>query len=139
MYSNLRSTMRKNVARARLPAASALVPTLLSLASCTTNRYVTHTSQNPTYAVTQNIDRQVKNARDAGDGDYLIRQLRERLVKDPSDLQARLEIADHFMRAGNPDLGLEHYRLAAEKFPGNPDPALLAATTPRDANQPLAA
>jgi Tfp pilus assembly protein PilF len=109
------------------------------MASCTTNKYVTHTSQNPTYAVTQNIERQVKNARDAGDGDYLVRQLRERLVKDPNDLQARLDIADHFKRTGNPDLALEHYRLAAEKFPDNADVALLLAKTLRGGNQPMAA
>jgi hypothetical protein len=60
--------MRENVAGALLPAASALLSTLLLLASCTSNKYVTHTGPNPTYAVThtgpnptyavtQNIDR----------------------------------------------------------------------------------
>ncbi len=112
---------------------------VLFLASCTTNKYVTHTSQNPTYAVTQNIDRQVKNARDAGDGDYMAHQLRERLVKDPNDLQAQLQIADHFNRTGNPDLALEHYRLAAEKFPDNADVALLVAKALRAASQSTAA
>src|SRR5260370_5257749 len=102
---------------------------MLLLASCTTNKYVTHTSQNPTYAVTQNIDRQVKNARDAGDGDYLIRQVRERLGKDPSDLQARLEIADHFMRTGHPGLALENFRLAPEKFPYHAQLPLLVGKT----------
>jgi Tfp pilus assembly protein PilF len=117
-----------------VPAAA-----LFFLSSCTTNKYVTHTGQNPTYAVTQNIDRQVKNAKDAGDGDYLTRQLRERLVRDPTDLQARLEIADHYKRTGNPDLALEHYRLAAEKSPDNADVVLLLAKTLRDFNQPAAA
>jgi Tfp pilus assembly protein PilF len=112
---------------------------LFLLSSCTSNKYVTHTGQNPTYAVTQNIERQVKNAKDAGDGDYLTYQLRERLVRDPSDLQARLAIADHYKRTGNPDLALEHYRLAAEKFPDNADVALLLARTLRDFNQSGAA
>jgi len=117
----------------------ALATALSFLASCTTNKYITHTGQNPTYAVTQNVERQVKNAKDAGDGDYLTRQLRDRLVRDPSDLQARLEITDHFKRTGNPDLALEHYRLAVEKFPDNSDVTLLLARTLRDFNQPGAA
>lgn len=109
------------------------------LASCATRRYVATAPQNPTYAVTQNMAREVKNARDAGDGDYALRQLRERLIKDPSDLDARLQIAGHLKRTGNPDLAIEHYRVAAERFPDNAGVTLLLARALRDANQSAAA
>src|SRR5690348_13853677 len=93
---------------------------LLLLASCAHKHIAQSPPQNPTYAVTQNIQRQVHNARAVGDGDYALGQLRERLMKDPTDLEARLQIADHLKRAGSLDLAIEHYRLAAERFPDNP-------------------
>lgn len=112
---------------------------LVLLASCSHKHIAQSPPQNPTYAVTQNMQRQVQNARDLGEGDYVLRQLRERLAKDPTDLEARLQIADHLKRTGSLDLAIEHYRLAAERFPDNPAVVLLLAKALRDANQPAAA
>jgi Tfp pilus assembly protein PilF len=107
---SLKNTMSKLVLSALL---------LVLLAACTHKHIVQSATQNSTYAVTQNMQRQVQNARDVGDGDFALRQLREKLVKNPNDLDARLEIADHFKRSGSVDLAIENYRLASERFPDN--------------------
>lgn len=117
-----------------VPALAAVL-----LASCTQKHIVRSMPQNPGYAVTENMQRQVSNARDAGDGDYSLRQLHERLAKNPNDLDARLQIAAELKRMGNPDLAVEHYRLAAERFPDNATIALLLSKTLRDLRQPAAA
>jgi len=63
------------------------------------------------------FQRHVINAVDAGDGDYLIRSLRERMAADPENLQIRLELARRYRQSGFPEIALEHYRLAAARFP----------------------
>src|ERR1051326_6244047 len=111
----------------------------LLLASCAHKHIVQSPPQNPAYAVTQNMQRQIQNARNVGDGDYALRQLRERGVSNPADLDARLQIADYLKRSGSLDLAIENYRLAAERFPDNPAVVLLLAKSLRDANQQAAA
>ena len=118
--------------------AIAVLPMVLA-ASCSQKHMVQSLPQNPSYAVTQNIERQVANARDLGDGDYTVGQLHDKLMKDPNDLDARLQLAEHFKQSGNLDLAIEHYRLAAERFPDNPNVALLLSKALRDAHQPAAA
>src|SRR5437764_15247617 len=95
-----------------VPAAVVVV-----LASCSQKPITQSAPQNPSYAVTQNMQRQVQNARDAGEGDFVLGQLREKLLKNPNDLETRLQIADHLKRTGSIDLAIEHYRLSAERHP----------------------
>jgi Flp pilus assembly protein TadD len=63
------------------------------------------------------MERQIANAADAGDGDYEAKLLRARLARDPLDLNARLELARHYQRAGFPEIAIEHCRLACERVP----------------------
>jgi Flp pilus assembly protein TadD len=68
--------------------------------------------------------RQVLNAVDAGEGDVKARQLRQRLAAQPDSLDIRLELAAHYNTRGVPELALEHYRLAAERFPASEEAVL---------------
>jgi Flp pilus assembly protein TadD len=86
-------------------------------------------------AVTVAMERQARGATDAGDGDYQIRVLRQRLAVNPQDLQARMDLADRYRRAGYPDIALEHYRLAAERFPESETAAVALARQLRAADQ----
>ena len=81
-------------------------------ASCT--RQVQTASRAAAPAV---MARQVRNAVDAGEGDIELRTLRQRVAANPKDLDARVLLARRYSRRGLPDLALEHYRLAAGRFP----------------------
>src|SRR5689334_16362809 len=85
----------------------------LALASCATKtaalRPAPYFSPNPT--------RQVTNAVDAGDGDLEIADLRREMMSHPDDVEVRLHLAQAYASRGFPDVALEHYRLAAERFP----------------------
>jgi len=63
------------------------------------------------------MERQIKNAADAGEGDPELRALRTRLAANPKDLDARVLIARLYRERGFTDLAVEHYRLAAAQFP----------------------
>jgi tetratricopeptide (TPR) repeat protein len=63
------------------------------------------------------FERQVANARDAGEGDYIVRRLRQQMAADPDNLGLRIELIEHYTRSGYPELALEHSRLAAARFP----------------------
>jgi len=63
------------------------------------------------------MDRQVANAIDAGEGDYKVRLLRQRMAADPDNVAVRIELIEHYNRAGYPELALEHCRLAVVRFP----------------------
>jgi Flp pilus assembly protein TadD len=63
------------------------------------------------------FERQVQNARDAGEGDYVVRALRQKMAAEPETLAVRLELIDHYAQGGYPELALEHCRLAATRFP----------------------
>jgi protein O-GlcNAc transferase len=92
-----------------------------------------------TYGVQQTMARQVRNATDAGDGDYRIRTLRERVVAMPDDLQARMELASLYREAGFPDVAVEHYRIAAAKHPQSAEVAVQLARTLRSMRMPAQA
>jgi Flp pilus assembly protein TadD len=62
-------------------------------------------------------DRQIRNARDAGDGDYELRTLREKVAADPENILVRLELAAAYRQRGYPEIGLEICRLAVTRFP----------------------
>jgi tetratricopeptide (TPR) repeat protein len=79
------------------------------------------------------FQRQIRNAVDAGDGDYHLRLLRDRLAAEPGNLQTRLDLAQAYRKTGFPDVALEHYRLASERFPGSEVAALELAKALRAA------
>ena len=73
------------------------------------------------------IAHEIRNAVDAGEGDFQARQLRESLVNRPGDLDTRLRLAARYEELGMPELAIEHYRLAAERFPAEVTPQLRLA------------
>lgn len=79
------------------------------------------------------MERQVRNAVDAGDGDYQIRSLRERMAAHPDDLEIRLQLAIAYRQRGYPELALDHYRLASSRFPDSNGVQLLLAKALREA------
>jgi Flp pilus assembly protein TadD len=81
------------------------------------------------------MDRQVRNAVDLGDGDIRVRRLRERVVRHPDDLKARLELASLYEESGYPELAVEHCRLAAARFPDDPGAVIGLARGLRAARQ----
>src|SRR2546421_7887712 len=80
------------------------------------------------------MDRQIANAVDAGDGDYRVRLLRQRMAADPENLTVRIELIEHYTRAGYPELALEHCRLAASRFPESAEVQLSLAKLLRQIN-----
>jgi len=68
-------------------------------------------------APVSNFDRQIRNAQDAGDGDYQLHTLRARIAAEPDSIPARLELAKAYQDRGYPDVALEICRLAAQRFP----------------------
>jgi tetratricopeptide (TPR) repeat protein len=60
---------------------------------------------------------QIQNAKDAGEGDYVVQSLRQKMAAEPDNLEVRLELIDYYTRGGSPELALEHCRLAATRFP----------------------
>jgi tetratricopeptide (TPR) repeat protein len=65
---------------------------------------------------------EIRNAVDAGEGDFEARQLRERLVADSGNLETRLRLAARYQELDMPELAIEHYRLAASRFPAEAAP-----------------
>lgn len=98
------------------PRSLVVVTSALACVSCTKQTQVVR-GPVPTYSVPVVMERQVQNARDAGDGDSELHALRQRLAADPKDLDARVLIARLYRQRGLNDLALEHYRLAAAQFP----------------------
>jgi tetratricopeptide (TPR) repeat protein len=64
-------------------------------------------------------ERQIRNAADAGDGDYQLRVLRETVAADSESVPARLELAKAYQERGYPDVALEIFRLSASRFPAS--------------------
>ncbi|MCX6622510.1 MAG: tetratricopeptide repeat protein [Acidobacteria bacterium] len=71
--------------------------------------------------------RVIGNATDAGSGDLELLRLRRRMEAEPENLPARLELAAHYSQAGFPEIAIEHYRLAAQRFPGSEEVRILLA------------
>ncbi len=77
-------------------------------------------------------DHQIQNAIDAGDGDYQLRALREKVAADPAAIPARLALAQAYSGRGYHDVALEICRLAAERFPESGEVRLALTRTLRD-------
>jgi tetratricopeptide (TPR) repeat protein len=71
----------------------------------------------PVSGVRAAMNRQIRNAVEAGSGDYDLQRLRERMAVEPDNIELRLELAGRYEQAGIKELALEHYRLAAQRFP----------------------
>ena len=92
----------------------------LAAAAALTFSCASHTrtsSAKPAAAPQPMMERQIRNAIDAGDGNYLIRTLRAQTAAEPDNIDARMQLARAYREAGYPDLALEHCRLAAQRFP----------------------
>jgi Flp pilus assembly protein TadD len=81
------------------------------------------------------FERQIRNAQDAGDGDYQLRVLRERVAAEPASIAVRLELVKAYQQRGYPDVALEMCRLAAERFPASGEVELAMVNALRDLNQ----
>lgn len=88
-----------------------------------------HLSTTATPTVTETMQRQAIEAIDPGD-------LRHALISNPDDLTTRLALADRYWKAGALELAIDHYRLAADRFPDHPKVAMLLARALRDFNHP---
>ena len=96
---------------------------------------VQHTQVAKAPAAPQSVwDRQIHNAIDAGDGDYQLRVLRQKLAADPDDVPIRLELAKAYLDRGYPDVALEISRLAAARFPESGEAQLALVSALRDMN-----
>lgn len=80
-------------------------------------------------------ERQIQNATDAGDGDYELRALRQRVEGDPSSIPARLELANAYRQRGYTEVALEICRLAAARFPESSEAQLALIHTLHDVNR----
>ena len=80
-------------------------------------------------------ERQIQNAKDAGDGDYELRVLRERVEGNPSSIPARLELAQAYRQRGYPEVALEICRLAVARFPESSDAQLGLVRALHDAHR----
>jgi Flp pilus assembly protein TadD len=61
---------------------------------------------------------------DAGDGDYRLKALRDRVAAEPENIAVRLELAAAYRERGYPEIALEISRLATARFPESGDAQL---------------
>lgn len=133
MSWNLKNTThRQQEPGVRSQKSAAVLAVAVLLTSCAERRAATTT---PPTGLRATMARQIQNAVDAGDGDVEARGLRQRLAANPDDLDARLGLARRYEQRGLPDLALEHYRLAAIRFPDSEPVTLGVAKTLREMNE----
>ncbi len=130
--------MRSRTLRGCGVAAQAIL--LILLASCTRRTVSIHdpVPVQPS-AIRATMQHQVLNAVDAGTGDVELQHLRELAAAEPENVDVRLALAAHYNARGFPDLALEHYRLAAERFPDSKAAVVALARALQAADQNLAA
>ena len=63
------------------------------------------------------MQKQVRNAQMAADGDSIAQSLREQMTAEPTNSEVRLKLAEHYETKGFTEVAIEHYRLASERFP----------------------
>jgi Flp pilus assembly protein TadD len=95
-------------ARLGILAAAALA------ASCT---HETRVAKAPAVPQPTVWERQIRNARDGGDGDYELKTLRGRMAAEPDNIAVRIEMARAYQNRGYPEVALEICRLASARFP----------------------
>jgi Flp pilus assembly protein TadD len=117
--------MRKRLAVAMLALAGA---------ACVHERREAQAPAAPAPAVSV-WDRQIRNAADAGDGDYRLKTLRAKVAAEPENIPARLDLAKAYRERGYPDVALEICRLAAERFPESGEVELALVRALRDMNR----
>ncbi len=100
--------------------------------SCASQTRVIHTPVIPAAARQNVFERQIQNARDAGDGDYQLRALREQVAASPDDVAVRLQLVNAYRERGYPDIALEMCRLSAARFPQSGDVQLALVRLLRD-------
>jgi Flp pilus assembly protein TadD len=105
---------------------------MMSAAGCVHQQVVKTTA--PKAAVPTVWDRQVRNAVDAGDGDYRLRALRERMAAEPDNPAVRVELAAAYRERGYGEIALEVSRLAVARFPESGEAQLSLAKDLRAAN-----
>jgi tetratricopeptide (TPR) repeat protein len=89
----------------------------------------------PASAPISNWDRQIHNAVDAGDGDYQLRVLREKVAAQPDNIPVRLELAQAYRERGYHEVALEISRLAVARFPQSGEAQLALVRDLRDVNR----
>ena len=117
----------------RVTGTQPLLCLSMALVSTGCTHRTTRTST-PT-AVGSVMRRQVLNAIEAGEGDPVVSRLRRQVAAEPDNPEPRLELAAHFGKA-QPELELEHLRLAAERFPASREAHMGLANALRKASQP---
>jgi len=80
-------------------------------------------------------DRQIQRAADAGEGDYELRVLRERVAGDANNVAVRIDLAKAYRQRGYPDVALEICRLAAARFPESSEAQLALVRALHDADR----
>jgi tetratricopeptide (TPR) repeat protein len=80
-------------------------------------------------------DRQVRNAVDAGDGDFRLRVLRERMAAEPDNVGVRVELAKAYGERGYHEIALEVSRLAVARFPESGEAQLSLIRDLREVNR----
>lgn len=96
-----------------------LVMVAVFSASCVRQTSMIKAPLTPPQASQSVWERQIRNAADAGDGDYQLRVLREKVAADSESVPARLELAKAYQERGYPDIALEMCRLSASRFPAS--------------------
>ena len=94
----------------------AVILAALATISCT-HTPVIKTAAPPAARPATVWERQVRNAVDAGDGDYRLRALREKMTAEPDNVAVRAELAAAYRERGYPEIALEISRLAVARFP----------------------
>jgi tetratricopeptide (TPR) repeat protein len=79
-------------------------------------------------AVETIAQREIVNAIDAGEGDVLTRALRQKVVEEPANIEARLALAAAYEKQGAPELAIDHYRIAATQYGSETAASLLSRT-----------
>jgi tetratricopeptide (TPR) repeat protein len=111
--------------------ASRLVPTATQIPAARGARIERARTASPTP-----FDRQIRNALDAGEGDAMLKYLRQKVAAEPDHLAARLALAERYETQGAPELAIEHYRLATQYAPASEPAARRLAAALQKNDQP---
>ena len=80
-------------------------------------------------------DQQIRNAVNLGEGDYELRQLRQKVAAEPDNIAVRIELAKAYRERGYHEIALEISRLAVARFPESGAAQLSLVRDLREVNQ----